>query len=141
MSVVAENQMNSIENYIADVTQRASIASREIASASTEIKNNALKYIAERILESKKFLKQENAVDLVNGKEHGLDAALLDRLELNDARIQSMVDGLHQVVALPDSVGEVSNMEVRPSGIKVGKNENTDWCNSDYLRIQTECDC
>ena len=105
MSVVMEDSTGSIENYIVDVTQRASVASHEISSASTEVKNHALMCIAEEILTSRQVLKNENAKDLAKGKKHGLDSALLDRLELNDTRIQSMVEGMQQVVSLPDSIG------------------------------------
>ena len=121
MSVTANNQHESIEDYIANVSQRAALVSREIASANSELKNQALLYIAEQILASNKVLKQQNACDLAEGKKRGLDDALLDRLELNDARIQAMADGLQQVASLPDPIGEVTEMRTRPTGIKVGK--------------------
>ncbi len=121
MSVALDKQTETIGNYIADVTKRAVKASRDIASAGTETKNNVLLYTADQILASQSILKQENARDLKNGKERGLNDALLDRLELNDARIQSMADGLRQVASLSDPVGEISEMKSRPSGIKVGK--------------------
>ena len=121
MSIAVNSDNRSIDNYIADVTQRAAFASREIASTSTDVKNQALLYIAEQILSSNKKLKQQNAHDLEQGKTRGLDDALLDRLELNDVRIQAMADGLQQVASLPDPVGEISDLELRPSGIKVGK--------------------
>ena len=76
MSVVVKSDNRSIDNYIADVTQRAAFASREIASASTDVKNQALLYIAEQILSSNKKLKQQNAHDLEQGKTRGLDDAL-----------------------------------------------------------------
>ncbi|MBT8119924.1 MAG: glutamate-5-semialdehyde dehydrogenase, partial [Gammaproteobacteria bacterium] len=66
-------------------------------------------------------LKQSNMLDLAAGREKGLDAALLDRLELTDERIQSMADGLRQIASLPDPVGVISNMAYRPSGIQVGQ--------------------
>jgi len=121
MSVAVKDQTDSIENYIADVTRRAGLVSREIASANSETKNQALLYIAEQILASSKILKQYNARDLEEGRKRGLDDALLDRLELSDARIQEMADGLQQVISLPDPVGETTAFATRPSGIKVGK--------------------
>ena len=65
-------------------------------------------------------LKQENARDLESGRANGLDEALLDRLELTDARIAAMSEGLRQIAALPDPVGEITDMAYRPSGIQVG---------------------
>src|SRR5690606_32483884 len=62
-----------------------------------------------------------NQQDMANGKANGLDAALLDRLELTPARIDAMIEGLQQVAALPDPVGEITGMSYRPSGIQVGK--------------------
>ena len=121
MNIAAQQQTKSIETYIATVTQRAAMASREIAAASAKIKNDALLYIAEQILDSRNTLKKQNALDLEAGKKCGLESALLDRLELNDARIQAMVDGLRQVASLQDPVAEVSELKERPSGIKVGK--------------------
>lgn len=121
MSVAVKSDSTSIDNYIADVTQRAAFASHEIASVNTDVKNQALLYIAEQIMSSNKQLKQQNARDLEQGKTRGLDDALLDRLELNDVRIQAMADGLQHVASLPDPVGEITELELRPSGIKVGK--------------------
>ena len=71
--------------------------------------------------EQSETLKEANKLDLAAGKEKGLDAALLDRLELTDERIQSMAEGLRQIASLPDPVGVISNMAYRPSGIQVGK--------------------
>ena len=61
---------------------------------------------------------QSNEKDLGAGRISGLDSALLDRLELNDARIDAMIEGIEQVIALPDPVGEISRMTRRPSGIE-----------------------
>ncbi len=96
-------------------------ASRAIGRASTAQKNQALIAIADRIGEQAEGLKKTNALDLAAGKEKGLDAALLDRLELTDERIQSMAEGLRQIASLPDPVGVISNMAYRPSGIQVGQ--------------------
>ena len=121
MNIAEKSQSNSIKEYIADVTQRAHAASREIASAKSDVKNQALKNIAEQILVSKDSLKEHNVRDLKAGKENGLDDALLDRLELTDTRIHAMAEGLNQVSNLPDPVGEVTGLVSRPSGITVGK--------------------
>ena len=77
--------------------------------------------IAQEIRTQAKVLKSENALDLANGKEKGLDAALLDRLELTDSRIESMAEGLEQIANLPDPIGEISNMRYLPSGIQLGQ--------------------
>ena len=116
-----QNNSKSIQEYVAKVTQRAVEVRAEIAAANTEIKNQALKNIADQILESSDHLKQQNKLDLQKGKEKGLAGAMLDRLELTDARINAMAEGLIQVCNLSDPVGEKTDFETRPSGIQVGK--------------------
>ena len=106
---------------MSNVGQAARDASRAIGRASTAQKDQALIAIANRISEQSGVLKEANALDLAAGKEKGLDAALLDRLELTDDRIQSMAEGLRQIASLPDPVGVISNMAYRPSGIQVGQ--------------------
>ena len=106
---------------MSNVGQAARDASRAIGRASTAQKNQALIAIADRIGEQAESLKKTNTLDLAAGKEKGLDAALLDRLELTDDRIQSMAEGLRQIASLPDPVGVISNMAYRPSGIQVGQ--------------------
>lgn len=114
-------QESSIKDYIAGVSVQAAAVRAEIAAASTETKNKALKFIADEILSSSASLKKQNQLDLQAGEKRGLASALLDRLELTDARIQAMAEGLLQVCDLADPVGETTEMEVRPSGIQVGK--------------------
>lgn len=116
-----EDQNGSIERYIAEVTRGAASAKSEIGRAETDTKNLALKNVAEQILASGNLLRKENSRDLKEGKDRGLNAALLDRLELNDNRIQAMADGVEQVARLPDPVGQTTPLEMRPSGIRVGK--------------------
>jgi glutamate-5-semialdehyde dehydrogenase len=116
-----KSPLNDIQAYMANVGQGAREASRAIGRASTGQKNQALVAIADRISEQADVLKEANALDLAAGKEKGLDAALLDRLELTDDRIHSMAEGLRQIASLPDPVGVISNMAYRPSGIQVGK--------------------
>ncbi len=101
--------------------QQAKVAGREVSRAESGLKNKALLKIAEQLAEQSQFLAEENAKDLLAGKEKGLDAALLDRLELTPSRIQAMIDGLHQVAALPDPVGAITDLKYRPSGIQVGQ--------------------
>jgi len=96
-------------------------AARELASLSTEGKNNLLTGMAAALTEQKELIRTENEKDLVNGRQKGLSAAMLDRLELSDKVMDSMVAGLHEVAALPDPVGEIGEMARRPSGIVVGR--------------------
>lgn len=101
--------------------QRARAASVEMSRAEASTKNQALLAIADAIDASVDTLKAENQKDLQAGKDNGLDAAMLDRLELNEARIAGMSEGLRQVAALQDPVGEITDMAYRPSGIQIGK--------------------
>lgn len=108
-----------IKQYMQDLGQSARTASRAMAKADSNAKNMALLAIAEIIEERKADLIKANKKDLEAGA--GLDSAMLDRLELNDDRIASMAEGLRQVAALDDPIGEVTDLKYRPSGIQVGK--------------------
>ena len=101
--------------------QQARKAGREMSKANSDKKNKALLNIAEALETNKEILVAENQKDLIAGKKIGLDAALLDRLELTPDRIDSMIEGLHQVAALADPVGEITDLSYRPSGIQVGQ--------------------
>ncbi len=111
----------NVKEYMQDLGKRARAASRIMAKTDSATKNSALVKIADLIIESQEKLLETNALDLAAGKANGLDAALLDRLELTPARIATMADGLRQVAELPDAIGEISKMEEMPSGIKVGR--------------------
>lgn len=110
-----------IESYMHDVGTKARAASRAMARAGTDAKNRALLAIAQVLDGERQTLASANAIDLDNGRNHGLEPALLDRLELSPAGIDGMIEGLKQVAALPDPVGEITDMNFRPSGIQVGK--------------------
>ncbi|MFK8067756.1 MAG: glutamate-5-semialdehyde dehydrogenase [Gammaproteobacteria bacterium] len=110
-----------IKEYMQDLGQSARTASRAMAKADSNAKNAALLAIAEIIEQRKDNLISENKKDLEAAKERDLDSAMLDRLELNDARIASMAEGLRQVAALDDPIGAITDMKYRPSGIQVGK--------------------
>ena len=114
------NLMN-IKAYMQTLGSQARDASRIIAAADTVLKNQALLAIAEALNHDREKLLSANALDMQNGVASGLDAALLDRLELNPERIDAMIEGLQQVAALPDPIGEITDLEDRPSGIKLGK--------------------
>jgi glutamate-5-semialdehyde dehydrogenase len=91
-----------------------------IAIASTDAKNHALRAIADALSDQRDALLIANTDDLRAAHEHQLDDALLDRLELNESRVDAMIEGVLQIEALPDPVGEVTRMTKRPSGIEVG---------------------
>ena len=110
-----------ITEYINKLGKLARKAGREISKADSGKKNLALIKTAEAIEASSDNLRSENKKDLIAGKEKGLDPALLDRLELTSDRIIAMVEGLKQVSALADPVGEITNLSYRPSGIQVGQ--------------------
>ena len=110
-----------IKKYINELGVQAYSASRVMASASTDEKNIALNAIAEEIIKNKEGLIQTNNQDLEIAKNSGLEPALLDRLELTEARIDSMADGLEQVSKLEDLIGKTTEYVKRDSGIKVGR--------------------
>jgi glutamate-5-semialdehyde dehydrogenase len=121
MSTKAEAMTIDIPAYMQAVGRRARAASRVIGRAETRQKNAALLAIATAIETSRERLKSENGMDLAAGRQAGLDEALLDRLELNAARIAAMAQGLREIASLPDPVGGISDMNYRPSGIQVGR--------------------
>ncbi|MBK1734068.1 glutamate-5-semialdehyde dehydrogenase [Halorhodospira abdelmalekii] len=111
----------SITAMVHEVGQRARAASRLLARSSTAARNNALHAMAARIEAHAEAIAQANAEDLAAAREAGLEAALIDRMELTPERIQAMADGLREIAALPDPVGAVRDLAARPSGIQVGK--------------------
>ncbi|MBU1213821.1 MAG: glutamate-5-semialdehyde dehydrogenase [Gammaproteobacteria bacterium] len=113
--------MNDIKQYMKSVGQQARAASRAMAMADTNAKNHALENIATAILLNSAKLVAENAKDVAAAKSNGLDDASIDRLTLTEKTINSMAEGLRQIAALPDPIGEISDMKYRPSGIQVGK--------------------
>ena len=110
-----------IKSYIRQLGRQARVASKVISSASADTKKLALLSIAETLNENRQNILVANAIDLDKAQANGLDSALMDRLELNDARIGSMIEGINQVSELPDPIGEITDLTSRPSGIKLGK--------------------
>ena len=96
-------------------------AATALASADSHGKNRALLAIAERIEANRSAILAANAQDLEQARIKQLDSALLDRLTLNDARFASMVDGIRQIAALPDPVGEISHMRHTEKGLQIGR--------------------
>ncbi|MCB1787799.1 MAG: glutamate-5-semialdehyde dehydrogenase, partial [Gammaproteobacteria bacterium] len=122
MSQAAENlQIADVDSYMHELGRRARVAARALAAAETGAKNAALEAIAGDLDMQREALLTANRRDLEAGAAKGLDAALLDRLELNQSRIDGMIEGLRQIAALPDPIGEIFDMKFRPSGIQVGR--------------------
>ena len=110
-----------IKDYMQGLGLQARAAGRVLSRADTSKKNQALLAIADALNNKQTLLIAENQKDLAVGKLNGLDAASLDRLALTPTSIQSMIAGLQQIAALPDPVGEISNLSYQPSGIQVGQ--------------------
>lgn len=111
----------SLQEDILKIGKQARQASRVLARTSTGVKNKALEAIAQELQKHRIDLLVANAKDLETGKTNGLDSALLDRLTLNDSRIDAMCEGLQQIMTLPDPIGSLTDLNYRPSGIQVGK--------------------
>ena len=103
------------------VGQQARTASRLMAKADTSTKNRALALIAAAIRRDAAILRAANEQDLAAARANGLDAAMIDRLTLTDKGIDTMAEGLAQIAALPDPIGEITNLRFRPTGIQVGQ--------------------
>ncbi len=110
-----------IKNYMQSVGEAARNASRAMAATDTNSKNQALLHIAAAILREKTVLLSANQQDCDAAKANGLDEAMLDRLTLTEKSIDAMAEGLQQIAALPDPIGEMFNFKYRPSGIQVGQ--------------------
>ncbi|UOD31715.1 glutamate-5-semialdehyde dehydrogenase [Massilia violaceinigra] len=111
----------NITEYMQQVGQRARAASRAMARADSATRNRALLLIADAIVRDSALLREANQRDLDAAAAAGLAPAMLDRLQLSDKAIETMVEGLRQIVSLADPIGEISNMKFRPSGIQVGQ--------------------
>jgi glutamate-5-semialdehyde dehydrogenase len=110
-----------IEHYIHTVGRQARAAASAIARAPSGVKNEALRCIAAAIRRESAALLAANREDVDAARAAGLEAALLDRLMLSEKGVAAMADGIEQVAALPDPVGEISDLKFRPSGIQVGR--------------------
>jgi len=121
MSASVETMEFNVEQYMSEMGEKAQSAAQLMAKAETAQKDAALHAVADALEVARETLKQENSRDLEAGEKKGLDAALLDRLALTDARIDTMIEGLRQIAGLADPVGEINDMSYRPSGIQVGR--------------------
>jgi glutamate-5-semialdehyde dehydrogenase len=113
--------MMDIQQYMQTLGQQAREASRAIARADANAKNTALRAIAAAIRRESAALVAANQEDLAAARAAGLEEALLDRLTLSEKGVAAMAEGVEQVAALADPVGEISDLKFRPSGIQVGK--------------------
>jgi glutamate-5-semialdehyde dehydrogenase len=111
----------NVKDYMQQVGRAAREASRATARASTAAKNAALLAMAAAIRARGAELLAANAADVAEARANGFDAAMIDRLQLSDKSVEAMAQGLEQVAALPDPIGEISDMKRRPSGIQVGR--------------------
>ena len=110
-----------VKQYMQTVGRQARAAARIVARADTNAKNQALLAMADAILRDQDKLLAANAKDMQAARASGLDAALLDRLQINTKGVAGMAEGLRQIAALADPVGEITGLNYRPSGIQVGK--------------------
>lgn len=113
--------MTDLTTYMNDVGVRAKTASVTLARADTATKNHALACIKSALIAQKDGILSANELDVQNGKDKGLDTALLDRLIISDKVFNGILSSLDDVIALADPIGEMSEMTYRPSGIQLGK--------------------
>lgn len=113
--------MNNWQQILSNQGQIARKAARALAITPTTIKNNALLAMADALEHNSDEILQTNKLDLQQGEKNGLTKALLERLSLNPARIKDMADGIREIAALPDPIGEVTGISKRPNGLEVGR--------------------
>ena len=107
--------------YIRQIAQAAKAAFYQIAQADSAAKNAALLRLADLIHANQAALFAANRQDLANGKQKGLSEAMLDRLKITEDSLKTMIEGLHQIAALSDPVGEMDEFRLRPNGLRIGK--------------------
>jgi glutamate-5-semialdehyde dehydrogenase len=112
---------SDVAAYVRDVGRRARAAARVMARAETAVKNAALEHIAAGLVARQAEILSANGQDVAGARKAGLDAAMVERLELNEKRVAAMAEGLRQVAALEDPVGRIRDLCTRPSGIQVGR--------------------
>lgn len=110
-----------MQNYISQLAQHAKTAFYQLAQADSATKNNALILLANLIAQHETALLAANAQDIENAQQKNLDAAMIDRLKISSGSLKTMRDGLLQIAALPDPVGEMDEFRLRPNGLRIGK--------------------
>jgi glutamate-5-semialdehyde dehydrogenase len=115
------NSTNTIQQMMQDIGQRARKASRAMARASSEQKNQALLHIAKLVRGRAEDIRRVNALDVVRAKANGQDAAFIDRLTMTQKTIESMALGLEQIISLDDPIGKITPLQKQASGIELGQ--------------------
>lgn len=110
-----------MQNYITQIAQQAKAAFYELANADSAAKNFALLRLAELIGEHESALLADNAQDIELAKQKNLSDAMIDRLKISSGSLKNMIDGLQQIAALPDPIGEMDEFRLRPNGLRIGK--------------------
>ncbi len=110
-----------IQKIVQTKAKKAKSAMRVLSRSSADIRNSALLAMAENLLNAKDVIQEANCIDLEKGEETGLEKPLMQRLLLDDKKIERMADNLRQVAALPDPIGDVISMGERPNGLKIGR--------------------
>ncbi len=121
MATVATRTREEIRQLVEEKARRAKAVAPVMASLSTEVKNRALLNMADALWERREFIFERNTEDLENARHAGLSPALIDRLLLNEGRLESICKSLHEVAALPDPVGEIIEGWKRPNGLVLQK--------------------
>jgi glutamate-5-semialdehyde dehydrogenase len=119
--ILMTNETNTVKEMMENIGQAARQASYVLARSSTQLKNAALAAIATELEQQRVSLKHANQEDIERGRANGLSEALLDRLTLNDKAIDTMIEGVKQIITLPDPIGSISDLNYRPEGFRVGK--------------------
>lgn len=110
-----------MQNYITQIAQQAKAAFYELANTDSAAKNFALLRLAELIGEHESALLADNAQDIELAKQKNLSDAMIDRLKISSGSLKNMIDGLQQIAALPDPIGEMDEFRLRPNGLRIGK--------------------
>lgn len=120
-SMLKNERKKMVNGYIEEMGKKAKEASKKLLTLDTRIKNKALVMIAEELINKKEEIKEANRIDLENGKKEGLSFALLDRLELTDKRIEAMSQGLMEIAAFTDPIGEILSGWRHKNGMTIEK--------------------
>ena len=120
-SMLKNERKKMVNGYIEEMGKKAKEASKKLLTLDTRTKNKALVMIAEELINKKEEIKEANRLDLENGKKEGLSFALLDRLELTDKRIEAMSQGLMEIAAFTDPIGEILSGWKHKNGMTIEK--------------------
>ena len=120
-SMLKNERKKMVNGYIEEMGKKAKEVSKKLLTLDTRIKNKALVMIAEELINKKEEIKEANRIDLENGRKEGLSFALLDRLELTDKRIEAMSQGLMEIAAFTDPIGEILSGWKHKNGMTIEK--------------------